>query len=516
MSADQAADLSAGMAGPEMDMLADVSGSAVLTRPRLTSVRQAGTVDLVESGTQLLPVRRDAAFRRMLAIADVAAATGALLVIRVLAGHDFGSLELLALPLIVLAAKLMGRYDRDDMMLRRSTLDEVPPLVALAAVWALIWSMIAFPTGDHLKLAGGGVGLLWLLTAALLVLTRSVARMVAKWTTPHERVLIVGSAHARERLAQSLGTEPGARLEIVGFLPLEDERRHNSHSDWGSRSRRKSRRTFDDLARVAQEMHVHRVFLIPTSADSELMLEAVTRTTALGVNVSIVPRLFEVVGSAVEFDTVGGVTVLGVRRTGLSRSSLMVKRAVDAVGAGLGLLLLAPLFGFVALAIKLDSPGPVFFRQSRVGRGGRHFQMMKFRSMVDGAEAQRAALESLNETNGLFKIKDDPRVTRIGRWLRRTSIDEVPQLINVLVGDMSLVGPRPLVLDEDRLVEGRHRDRLRLAPGMTGPWQVLGPARPPLSEMVKTDYLYATNWSLWTDIKIVLRTFAHVVAQRGL
>jgi lipopolysaccharide/colanic/teichoic acid biosynthesis glycosyltransferase len=264
------------------------------------------------------------------------------------------------------------------------------------------------------------------------------------------------------------------------------------------------------------EFDVHRVFLIPTSADNDTMLDAVSRTAALGVKVSIVPRLFEVVGSTVEFDTIGGVTVLGVRRPGLTRSSRAIKRTMDIVGAGLGLLLFSPLLAIVALAIKLDTYGPVFFRQRRVGRDGHVFPMIKFRSMVDGAEAQRAALQSLNETNGIFKLSADPRVTRVGRLLRRTSIDELPQLINVLLGQMSLVGPRPLVLDEDRLVEGRHRDRLQLAPGMTGPWQVLGPTRPPLSEMVKTDYLYAANWSLWTDVKIVVRTFAHVAGLRGV
>ena len=258
------------------------------------------------------------------------------------------------------------------------------------------------------------------------------------------------------------------------------------------------------------------MFLTPTSADNETMLDAVSRTTALGVKVSIVPRLFEVVGSAVEFDTVGGVTVLGVRRPGLSRSSRALKRAMDVVGASFGLLLLSPLFAVVALAIKLDIHGPVFFRQLRVGRDGHMFRMIKFRSMVAGAEAQREALEALNETDGLFKISADPRITRVGRLLRRCSIDELPQLINVLLGDMSLVGPRPLVIDEDRLIEGRHRERLQFAPGMTGPWQVLGPTRPPLSEMVKTDYLYAANWSLWSDIKILVRTFAHVAGLRGV
>jgi lipopolysaccharide/colanic/teichoic acid biosynthesis glycosyltransferase len=189
---------------------------------------------------------------------------------------------------------------------------------------------------------------------------------------------------------------------------------------------------------------------------------------------------------------------------------------MDVGGALIGLIALTPLGLVVSLAVKLDSAGPVFFRQPRVGRDGRPFAMLKFRSMIDGAEAQRAALESRNETAGLFKLSDDPRITRVGRWLRRTSIDELPQLFNVLRGEMSLVGPRPLIHDEDRLVEGRHRARLQLAPGMTGPWQVLGPHRPPLSEMVKIDYLYAANWSLWSDLKIILRTVAHVLSRRGL
>jgi exopolysaccharide biosynthesis polyprenyl glycosylphosphotransferase len=358
------------------------------------------------------------------------------------------------------------------------------------------------------------VALLWAASVALLIAGRASARALAQLAAPPERVLIIGSSIARTRLAHSLCTDPGAHIEVVGFLPLEDERQQRS--DWGERSRRRRQLTFDDLGRVVTELRVHRVFLIPSSADNELMLDAVGRTTGTGVKVSIVPRLLEVVGSAAEFDTVGGVTVLGVRRAGLGRSSRAIKRAVDLIGAALGLLVLAPLGSLLALAIKLDSPGPVFFRQRRVGRDGQIFWMIKFRSMVDGAEAQRQALESLNETSGLFKLATDPRVTRVGRLLRRTSFDELPQLINVLRGEMSLVGPRPLVIAEDRLIEGRHRERLQFAPGMTGPWQILGPTRPPLSEIVKPDYIYATNWSLWGDVKILLRTFAHVIGQRGL
>ncbi len=189
---------------------------------------------------------------------------------------------------------------------------------------------------------------------------------------------------------------------------------------------------------------------------------------------------------------------------------------MDVIVSAICLAVLLPLIAIVALAIKLDSAGPVFFGQRRVGRDGEVFRILKFRSMVKDAEALRAALEAQNESTGNFKLARDPRVTRVGRLIRRTSLDELPQLINVLRGDMSLVGPRPLVLPEDRLVEGRHRDRLHLAPGITGPWQVLGPVRPPLSEMVKTDYLYAVNWSIWSDVKLLLRTLSHVAARRGL
>jgi exopolysaccharide biosynthesis polyprenyl glycosylphosphotransferase len=465
----------------------------------------------VRSGDR--PTFRDAIFRRLLVVADLAAAAGGLGVLAAASRHGLATVSLAAIPLIVVLAKLGGRYDHDEVVLRKSTLDEVPSLLVLAGAYALAWSLVAFAAG--LKPSAGDLGVvtLWAATSALLVAGRGSARMFAQLSAPRERTLIVGGAGARNMLARSLLADPGARVEVVGYLPLENERR--AHSDWGGRSRRRRDLSLEDLEAVVQEQRVDRVFLIPTSADSETMLGAVRRASAIGVKLSIVPRLFELVGSAVEFDMVGGVTVLGVRRPGLGRSSRTVKRAMDVIGAGIGLLALAPFGLIIALAIKLDSDGPVFFRQSRVGRDGQKFQMIKFRSMVDGAEAQHAALTSLNELDGVFKLRSDPRVTRVGRWIRRTSLDELPQLLNVLRGDMSLVGPRPLVIYEDVLVEGRHRDRLQMAPGMTGPWQVLDHPRPPLSEMVKTDYLYAANWSLWNDIKIILRTLTHVVAQRG-
>jgi lipopolysaccharide/colanic/teichoic acid biosynthesis glycosyltransferase len=159
----------------------------------------------------------------------------------------------------------------------------------------------------------------------------------------------------------------------------------------------------------------------------------------------------------------------------------------------------------------------VFFRQLRVGRHGRRFYMLKFRTMVPDADAMKESLRHRNEAqDGLFKIAQDPRVTRMGRFLRITALDELPQLLNIVKGEMSLVGPRPLVIEEDERIEGWHRRRLELMPGMTGPWQILGPARVPLKEMVALDYLYVANWSLWTDVKILLRTVPHVLGRRGL
>ena len=169
----------------------------------------------------------------------------------------------------------------------------------------------------------------------------------------------------------------------------------------------------------------------------------------------------------------------------------------------------------IALAIRLDSPGPVLFRQWRVGRGSEPFRIFKFRTMVADAERLKDGLRGRNQAKGLFKMSDDPRITTVGRLLRKTSLDELPQIFNVLLGQMSLVGPRPLVADEDERIQGARRGRLRLTPGMTGQWQIAGSSLVPLEDMVKLDHLYVSNWTLWGDVKILLRTVPYVVAQRG-
>jgi lipopolysaccharide/colanic/teichoic acid biosynthesis glycosyltransferase len=190
---------------------------------------------------------------------------------------------------------------------------------------------------------------------------------------------------------------------------------------------------------------------------------------------------------------------------------------MDVAGATIALTMLAPLLVVLSLAIKLDSRGPIFFRQRRIGRTGERFDMIKFRSMVVDADQLKSNLLERNEAEGgLFKISNDPRITRLGRFLRQASLDELPQLLNVLKGTMSLVGPRPLVPDEDALIEGWQRRRLAVKPGMTGLWQIYGAARIPMNEMVKIDYLYGANWSLWLDLTILIRTIPHVLYRRGL
>jgi lipopolysaccharide/colanic/teichoic acid biosynthesis glycosyltransferase len=200
-----------------------------------------------------------------------------------------------------------------------------------------------------------------------------------------------------------------------------------------------------------------------------------------------------------------------------SSAARVAKRTFDLIGTILLLVILAPTFLVIALAIKFGSPGPVFFRQRRIGRDGQPFSMFKFRTMVDGADEQKAQLLHLNQAaEGLFKIDHDPRITSVGGWLRATCLDELPQLIDVLTGRMSLVGPRPLVPEEDALITGKDRRRLGMRPGMTGVWQIGGASAIPISEMVVLDRGYLEGWSLWLDVKILLLTARWVILRKGI
>jgi exopolysaccharide biosynthesis polyprenyl glycosylphosphotransferase len=409
---------------------------------------------------------------------------------------------------VIVVGKVAGLYERDEHVIRKTTLDEAPDLFRVSTLYTLVF-FIAGDTIAHGPLGRDQALGLWVLLFVSMLATRAAARRLARGIAPEERCLVLGDAEAGAWLATKLEVASGVRARIVGRTPLEpDPPGANGLPLFGD---------YDTLGVVLAQEDIDRVIIAPGDSEADHILDAVRRVKALGVKVSVLPRLFEVVGSSVEFDDIDGAVLLGVRRYGLSRSSRVVKRSLDLLGATLGLVVLTPLLAMIAAAIKLNSPGPVFFRQRRMGKANVPFEMLKFRTMVDGADSHKHSLMERNEAGGgLFKIEDDPRVTRVGRFLRRTSLDELPQLFNVLRGDMALVGPRPLVIDEDSQIEGWRRRRLLLTPGMTGLWQVFGSARIPMNEMVKIDYLYGANWSLWLDVKVMLRTVPFVLGRRGL
>jgi exopolysaccharide biosynthesis polyprenyl glycosylphosphotransferase len=443
---------------------------------------------------------RDRRYRRTLAAADVAATLAALALASLAAGRLPGPVALLAVPLVVALAKIAGLYDRDELLIRKTTLDQAPQLLQVATLTTFgVW------------LAGSGPATrpqLLLLWAGLLVGTlgaRCAARALVARFVPAERCLFVGDAVDCERLRTKLAAR-NSHATLVGRVSLR-----LAHDYEGSKD------DVEELGAAIAETGAHRVIIEPQALPAEEMLDFVRAVKDLGMRVSLLPRVLDVVGTAVEFDELDGTTVLGVRRFGLTRSSRLVKRAFDLAVAIPAVVLLAPLMALIALAVRLDSGGPVFFRQIRVGRDGRPFRIWKYRTMVADAEQRKDELRKLDAAfDGLFKLRRDPRTTRVGRLLRKTSLDELPQLINVLRGEMSIVGPRPLVVDEDAQIKGWDRRRLHLTPGMTGIWQIAGSGRVPLQEMVKIDYLYVAGWSLWLDLKILLRTIPHVLGRRGL
>ena len=442
---------------------------------------------------------RDAIRRRLLGFADGIAISFALLCAISLLGDDRLMLaSFLLVPATIIAGKLIGIYDRDETVMRRSPLDEAGALLQLSTTFALM-TWLASPYLVNGSLGRDQVLGLW----GLLFICSVVGRMCARWyaniVCKPDRCLIVGNPTQAERIARKIGEGRAHAVAVGHFDPhgLDPHQRHR------------------ELRDAVGELQVHRIIVIPDHERSEDMMDLVRSTKALGVAVSILPSILEVLGSSVEFDELDGLPLLGVRRFRLSRSSLFIKRAFDIVVSLAVLLVVLPTLAIIAAAIKLTSRGPVFFRQTRVGRDGYHFYMFKFRTMVEGAEEMKPKLAALNETDGFFKITDDPRITRVGKFLRKTSLDELPQFINVLRGEMSIVGPRPLVCDEDVKITGLDRRRLNLTPGITGHWQVLGSSRVPMGEMVKIDYLYVAGWSLWSDVKLVLRTFPHVLARRG-
>ncbi len=271
-----------------------------------------------------------------------------------------------------------------------------------------------------------------------------------------------------------------------------------------------------DIETVCELAAIDRVVIAAPAVEEDVLVDVIRRTKGREIRISMLPHVVDVLGPSVEIDHVEGITVLGVNPPILTRSSRFLKRSMDIAVASAALIVSLPLLVAIATAIKATSPGPVLFSQERIGRGGRRFRIHKFRSMVQDAEARADELRQLSGHRAWLLLDHDPRITRVGRVLRRTSLDELPQLWNVLKGEMSLVGPRPLPVDEDEKIFGWGRRRLDLTPGITGLWQVLGRTNIPFEEMVKLDYLYVTNWSLWQDVRLLIHTLPAVARRRGV
>jgi exopolysaccharide biosynthesis polyprenyl glycosylphosphotransferase len=372
-------------------------------------------------------------------------------------------------------------------------------LSALLLSW-LAFALLAWLGTEHAAAAG-------LATAACTGVASSVFRAVARVMAHRQRrlcqrTLILGSGIVADRLAGRLRSHDELGLELIGTVddgPLGEA--VDGLPRLGS---------LEDLERVLAEQRVDRVMFAFSRAGHEQLLGALRTCRSMGVAVDVVPRLFEFLDGARTLDQIGGLPLLSIEAPSLARGSRVGKRVLDAGGAALGLVLFAPLLLAAAIAIKLDSSGPVLFRQVRVGRGGRQFTLYKFRSMRMGSTILVRA------DGAIVKDVADPRVTRVGGFLRRLSLDELPQLFNVLRGDMSLVGPRPLVLAEARaLTEEWQQRRADLRPGLTGAWQVAGRSNIPFQEMIRFDYQYVSGWSLGRDLAILLATLPAVFSGRG-
>ncbi len=325
-----------------------------------------------------------------------------------------------------------------------------------------------------------------------------------------DRVLIIGAGEAGRTVMRNMMAQPELGYRVVGFL---DDDPIKSGTDIGPI---RALGTLDALPQVVQEHAIDQVIITLPWQYHRKVVRLVTEAEQSGIRARVVPDLFQLSLGGVDVEAINGIPLISVKGSALTGFNRALKRAVDIAIAVLALVLIAPLWGVIALAIRLDSPGPILFRQERIGLAGKPFTLLKFRSMTADAEAQLDQLREQNEAAGpLFKIKEDPRRTRVGRFIRRTSLDELPQFINVLRGEMSMVGPRPGLASEVAQYQEWHRKRLEVVPGLTGLWQVSGRSQLTFDEMVMLDIYYAENWSLGMDLRIILRTIPQFIFGEG-
>jgi exopolysaccharide biosynthesis polyprenyl glycosylphosphotransferase len=354
-----------------------------------------------------------------------------------------------------------------------------------------------------------GIFVIFLLGLSRLIKV-SLLRYLRRQGIGTERVLIVGAGEVARAMMRAVVANPEYGFHIIGFL---DDNPIRGETDIG---RFKALGSIDNLVDVVREHKIDEVIITLPWQYHRKIVTIMAHCERANIRARIVPDLFQMTINRMHVEEIAGIPMIGVKEVSISGLNQVVKRSLDVVFSALVLFLAAPLMALIALMIKLESPGPVLFRQERVGRNGRCFEVYKFRSMVEGADEQKFALLHLNEAAGpLFKIRHDPRITRVGKWLRKLSLDELPQFYNVLRGEMSLIGPRPPLPQEVEQYQEWHKRRLEVAPGITGLSQISGRSELTFDETALLDIYYVENWSLGLDTKILLQTIPRVIFGNG-
>ena len=454
--------------------------------------------------------RRGALLRRLLASGDWLALIATLCVATAASSTtDTGTLfwAVLLSPVWVLVLKLHGLYDNDHRRIRHSTLDELPKLVSASALGTLaLDGLLALsPAGPLSPKCAIFVGIGSFLGTFVL---RAGVRFVWQRTAGIAIGIVIGPPAVAEMVARRVSTHPEARLRLAGFLAADE----------GAAAPTGLPRlgSIADLERVAAHYEVERVVVTAQEMSEPAAEQLIEQCKAAGLGLTFLPQHFGLLGPGIEFNRLAELPVLDFRFSDPPLSTLMLKRILDVVVSATLLALLSPLLVILALYVLIDDGRPVLFRQMRVGKDGAPFRMTKFRTMVADAEERLGELVDLEKLDEpVFKIQDDPRITRSGRFLRRTSLDELPQFLNVLGGAMSLVGPRP---EEEKVValyDERQRARLAVKPGLTGPMQVYGRGDLTFEERLAMERDYLDNLSITGDLAILLRTPAAVLRGDG-
>lgn len=424
----------------------------------------------------------------------------------------------ITLPCWLAVAKLQGLYRADQEQAAHSTADEIFGIFCLVTigVWVLlVASRIAGLTTPGIY----ALATFWGIAICVLPVARSTARRLCQRSSAYvQNTLVLGADDVGQLIARKLVRHPEYGLNVVGFVDPEPRDRRSDRSEHlpilGGPER---------LDEIINQLDVERVIITFSGEPSGELLKLLHRLRTLPVQIDLVPRPFELVGVRVTLHSAEGLPLLGLPPASVSPLARTAKRSIDVVVSAVALIALAPLFAYIAMRIRWDSGAPVLYRQTRLGKDMKEFTALKFRTMkvdTDDSAHRSAIRRSMlgavepSEASGVYKLDRSDAVTRFGRGLRRTSLDELPQLINVLRGDMSLVGPRPCIPYETEHFEPHHLERFSVPQGITGLWQVTARANCSFLEALEMDVAYARSWSLGLDLRLLLRTPLQLLRQR--